>query len=263
MRADEIARRVERERLSHTENDVLAANRKLRSKFAHIDRYPSKRRLYRVVEDYVRDLSGKVILDYGCGTGDSMVKYLGAHAEKVYGMDISDKYIAICRKLCLERAFPPERYDLRVMDAHDLQYPAGTFDCIVGLGILHHLDARVALDSLYRALKTGGRALFVEPLADNPLLRLFRLLTPSARTKDEKPFTGRDIRELFPASRWVAQISCAGILEAPTSVVTSFLMPANADNFLLRSADRLESWINRKRILPSWNQIVLFDLTKK
>jgi hypothetical protein len=40
-------------------------------------------------------------------------------------------------------------------------------------------------------------------------------------------------------------------------------MPANADNFLLRSADRLESWINRKRILPSWNQIVLFDLTKK
>jgi hypothetical protein len=43
-------------------------------------------------------------------------------------------------------------------------------------------------------LAPGGRAVFLEPLAHNPLLRLGRWLTPGARTADEHPFTVEDWR---------------------------------------------------------------------
>ena len=48
----------------------------------------------------------------------------------------------------------------------------------------------------------GGRGVFLEPLAHNPLLRIGRRLTPAARTPDEHPFTAGDWRlcaEMFPA----------------------------------------------------------------
>ena len=39
---------------------------------------------------------------------------------------------------------------------------------------LHHLDKLEAINSIYRVLKPGGRLVFKEPLADNPLLKIFR-----------------------------------------------------------------------------------------
>ena len=53
-----------------------------------------------------------------------------------------------------------------------------------------------ALLELRRILAPGGRAVFVEPLAHNPLLRLGRALTPMARTEDEHPFTARRLGDL-------------------------------------------------------------------
>ena len=41
--------------------------------------------------------------------------------------------------------------------------------------------------SLHRVLRPGGRALFAEPLASNPFIRLYRRLTPQYRTADETP----------------------------------------------------------------------------
>jgi SAM-dependent methyltransferase len=260
---EDLRRRVEREKAAHTEQDVLERNRRLRSRFAHIDCYPSKRRLYAVIERHTQDLTGKVVLDYGCGPGGDLVKYLRAGALKVCGMDISESYIGRAKALCAAKGYAPERYDVRVMDAHHLDYAAGTFDYVIGRGILHHLDVRVARHSLHRVLKTGGRMLFAEPLAGNPMLKLFRRLTPRARTKDERPFTGKDLADLFPPSLWLSEVSFSGIVEAPVSMMTSFLAPSNPDNVLLRAADKLEGWFHKRQILPSWNQVVLFNLTKK
>ncbi len=77
------------------------------------------------------------------------------------------------------------------MDAHELVFPDDLFDIVVGNGILHHLDLPVCLASIERVLKPKGFALFIEPLAGNPLLKLFRVLTPRARTIDEKPLTSK------------------------------------------------------------------------
>ena len=45
-------------------------------------------------------------------------------------------------------------------------------------------------------LKTNGILLAREPLGTNPLFSLYRLMTPKARTPDERPFTFSDLKLL-------------------------------------------------------------------
>jgi hypothetical protein len=52
------------------------------------------------------------------------------------------------------------------------------------------------LGEIRRVLEINGRMLFMEPLADNPLLKLFRFLTSKSRTTDERPFYRADLRQM-------------------------------------------------------------------
>jgi SAM-dependent methyltransferase len=81
----------------------------------------------------------------------------------------------------------------RVMNAEDLAFPDGNFDVICGSAILHHLDLRKAFAELARTLKADGKAVFVEPLGYNPLINLYRTLTPRMRTEDEHPLRAGDV----------------------------------------------------------------------
>ena len=81
------------------------------------------------------------------------------------------------------------------MGAERLDYPDDRFDLSIGFAILHHLDLELSLAELYRVLKPGGVAYFVEPLGSNPLINLYRRLTPQYRTEDEKPL---DLGTLAP-----------------------------------------------------------------
>jgi SAM-dependent methyltransferase len=140
----------------------------------------------------LRGCAGKRVLECGCGTG-SHAFALAAAGAKVAGIDISPEGIAQAR----ERA-AAERLegclDLRVMDAEALEFPAGSFDLVCGSGILHHLDLERALAELCRVLRPGGRAVFFEPLGHNPLIALYRRLTPHLRSADEHPLRWEELR---------------------------------------------------------------------
>lgn len=144
----------------------------------------------RDIHDYY-DPRGKVVLDYGCGPGYTTKRLLENGALHVTGMDVSEGEIEAARARA-QRDGLADRAEFFVGDAHATGFPDDSFDLVIGQSILHHLDIRVALTEIRRVLKPGGSAVFLEPLAHNPLLRLGRALTPGGRTPDEHPLTERD-----------------------------------------------------------------------
>lgn len=259
----EIAERVQREKISHTEYDVLEENLKIKSKFRHVTEYPSIKKFYQEIDSYLADLTGKVVLDYGCGRGTASFKYLQNNALQVYGIDISEVYINDCIQKARHNGIPLEKYSFSVMDAHHLEFPDNTFDIIIGYGILHHLDAATAMREIYRVLKPQGRIILQEPLADNILLKIFRAITPKARTLDEKPFSRTDILSLYSMHDWKIETKFCGLWSLPASMVTSFLLPNNPDNFILRFTEKLDNWCIRNNILVYWNQYISINLIKQ
>ena len=262
MTSTALADRVAREHEAHTERDVLAESIRLKSKFPHLASYPSKQRLYATIDRHTAHLRGQTILDYGCGRGEMAMKYLANGADKVAAIDISEVYVEDLRQQARAAGIAEKRCDFRAMDAHKLDFPDASFDLVVGYGILHHLDPSVAFAEIYRVLKPNGRVLLQEPLADNPLLKIFRKSTPDARTEDEAPFTGKQVRALQSQLGWRTESVYCGVLEMPMSLFTSKLMRSRPDNFLLRWTDKVEAWLHRRGWLLSWNQYIVFNLVK-
>jgi ubiquinone/menaquinone biosynthesis C-methylase UbiE len=251
---EELSARVDRERLAHeAEDDVLAKAQELKERFHHVTKTQAYEDMDRLFADLIASMRGKTVLDYGCGRGEMSVKYLAAGAAAVVGIDISEKYVDEARQRC--------NAEFRVMDAHKLEFAEESFDFVVGKGILHHLDLKTALMEIKRVLKPGGRAMFLEPLADNPLLRLFRKLTPEARTVDEKPLGKSDLD--FVTSQFESRSYHFGMLTAPVAVLTSIVLPSRPRNVLGDIAHAIEGFARRRRLWDHWHQYVLLDLVKR
>jgi SAM-dependent methyltransferase len=134
--------------------------------------------------------AGQDVLEYGCGPGSSAF-LLAREGARFHGIDISP--VAIEQAKASAQQAGLEGLDLRVMDAETLDFPDGSFDLVCGLAILHHLDLARAYAEVARVLRPGGRAVFLEPLGHNPLINLYRRLTPRMRTVDEHPLRKADL----------------------------------------------------------------------
>lgn len=254
--------RVERERAAHTEDDVLAKSHRLKDRFPHIRHYPSLERLHGEMARLSQAVDGLCVLDLGCGKGERSLELL-KHGARVCGIDISVNYVAECEQVALKAGFDPNNFEFRAMDAHRLEYPDNMFDLVIGDGILHHLDLQVSTNELLRVLKPGGRMLFKEPLLDNPLLVVFRLLTPHARTPDEKPLSRADLARLAANPAWRIESSYCGLICAPVAMFTSIVLRRWPQNWLLRMADWVESPLTHVKWLAPWHQYVLLNLVKQ
>jgi ubiquinone/menaquinone biosynthesis C-methylase UbiE len=141
----------------------------------------------------IGDLRGKNVLDFGCGEGWATIQY-GKRGANVYSFDISAESVRNLIKAAQDHGIA-ERIHTAVMGAESLGYPENSFDLVLGVAILHHTDPFAAGAEISRVLKPGGRALFIEPLAHNWFLKIFRLFTPHRRTPTEKPITVQQIAE--------------------------------------------------------------------
>ena len=259
---EELKNRVLREAEAHDTDSVLENSYKLKNRFSHIWSYPSKLEMQEYIDNVTNNMKDVHVLDYGCGWGDESFKYIKSGAS-VAGIDISKKFIDTANKKAEENNIAADKYQFTVMDAHDLDFDDSTFDYVIGEGIIHHLDQDRALKEIYRVLKNGGEALFFEPLADNPLLKLFRILTPAARTIDEMPLTSKDLKRYTQILDWNSRYQFCGLIEAPVALLTSIILPSKIDNIFLKTAHNIESKIRKKHILDSWNQYVLLHFVKE
>ena len=123
---------------------------------------------------------GKKVLDYCCGLGQTSLELAQREAE-VYGIDISDESVKTTEERLRNSGYGDNSV-FQVMDAENMSFPDDMFDVIVCTGVLHHLDLKYAFPELARVLKPDGKIICVEALGYNPIINLYRKLTPHLRT---------------------------------------------------------------------------------
>lgn len=256
----EVKERVEREKRAHNDDDVLHNSKQVKKLLWHTEVSPARKRMDSDFERLLSSVAGKRVLDIGCGHGEQSLDLLRRGAS-VVGIDISDKYVDIAAKSAQAAGYDKTKFQFQVMDAHALTFPDGSFDLVVGRGILHHLSLQLCLAEIRRVLKPGGRAVFIEPLLENLLLKVFRRLTPSCRTVDERPLSREDLNDI--EKEWKVESSYYGIFSAPVAVLTSVLLRPFPNNPLLKAADAVEQRLNHRRSMHPYNQYVLLNLVKE
>jgi len=152
------------------------------------------------------DLSGRRVLDLGCGMGLWTTAMAGRGAD-VCAMDISPASVDATRKRA-ERLGLSRKTAPLVGSAHALPFRDGAFDAVSGHLILHHLDAGLAGREVARVLRRDGRAVFTENSARSGMLMFARRFVcgrfgiPKWSTPGEYPLRRCDLRRLSaPFSR--------------------------------------------------------------
>tara|TARA_B100000989_G_scaffold143755_1_gene107130 strand:+ start:18909 stop:19631 length:723 start_codon:yes stop_codon:yes gene_type:complete len=165
-------------------------------------------------------ITGKIVLEIGCSDGEHAETYIKT-AAFVYGVDISDVGVELAKSKGLANT------SFQVCDAHQLPFEDEFFDCVIVNSLLHHLDLNKGLKEISRVLKPGGSLWAREPLGINPFFKLYRYLTPGARTPDEQPFLIADfkiIRNYFIFNK----VSYFGLL----SIASAFFKSHKLRSFL-------------------------------
>ena len=179
-----------------------------------------KNKFRQKISDKLNDST--VFLDYGCSGGERLMDFY-PKIKKGIGIDISEVRIERAKLTAKEKNI--DNLEFFVMDAMNTEFENGQFDIIRGSAILHHLDLYVSLTEIKRILKNEGYAFFIEPLDTNPLIKLYRKLTPKARTIDEQPLRIRDIKlikTIFPNTE-ILYFSFFSLLAAPLRKSKCFL----------------------------------------
>lgn len=102
------------------------------------------------------DLTGKKVLDLGCGYGWHCKYAVERGAASVLGIDLSEKMIAVAKD---RNGDDRIAYQVCGLDAY--AYPADTYDLVVSNLVLHYIEnLREVYQKVRRTLKDGGIFLF-------------------------------------------------------------------------------------------------------
>ncbi len=194
------------------------------------------------------DVRGLTVLDYGCGAGENSVLIAMHGAEKVIGIDISPELVEIGEKRLSLHGFA-ENAELRVGSAHELPLENESVDVVFGMAILHHLDLQMASAEVFRVLKKGGRAIFLEPVRNSKFVRFVRNLIPYQShdvSPFERPLTDAELEKFadrFSAVRSrafsIPFVNLIEVLGFPESVLHSAI---RLDGKILKTAPFLKNY---------------------
>jgi SAM-dependent methyltransferase len=153
--------------------------------------------IYNLGDDYYnylqKNCKDKDVLDYGCGVGNTAKKISKCGPKKITGIDIS--------KISIEKAIKEAKLlnlnvEYKVDNCEETSLDSQSYDIIYGAGILHHLKLEKCIEEINRILKKDGKMVFMEPLGTNPLINIYRKMTPNSRSEDEHPLIKSDFKFL-------------------------------------------------------------------
>lgn len=208
------------------------------------------------------DVSQKCVLDLGCGDGLNVVA-LAMRGAAVIGCDISPDLIAVAHQRvainCTEQQ--AQRVDLRVGSAYALPVDDKSVDIVLGIAILHHLDLALAAREVQRVLRSGGRAIFFEPIRNSAFVRFVRRAIPYTTpdvSPGERPLTDAEL-DRFAQSAGFATVRSKEFM-LPTSNLLSAIPWLGEKT--LHARHRWDAWLLRRypalrpfaslRVLECW-----------
>jgi ubiquinone/menaquinone biosynthesis C-methylase UbiE len=142
------------------------------------------------------DLSGKTVLDVGCGSGRYFPEYCRLGARRVVGIDLSGPMLELGQVL-IRREGIADRCRLVQGDFLELPFE-GRFDVVVAMGVFDYQpEPDRALAAMVRASRGKVLASFPAP---SPVRGRLRQLRYRARGCDVYYYTEQDVRELVARS---------------------------------------------------------------
>lgn len=124
--------------------------------------YQLGRAIVNFVMHYKKDIEGTKVLDYGCGPGFIVDRFLEKNAD-VYGVDMSPETVRSLNERIKDN---PHFRGCEIFDGSELPFPDDTFDVITVTEVVehllpHHID--IVLSELKRVLKPDGIMLMTTP----------------------------------------------------------------------------------------------------
>ena len=126
-----------------------------------------------IVHGWASNVAGAAVLDIGCGAG----RYSREFAERgarVHGIDFSQKSIEVARRLSTDTSV---HYSVgSIFDLNfDREFEWVVCSRVLAVACKNADDVKVCADLIFRALKPGGKALFIEPTHRSFMRRDLRL----------------------------------------------------------------------------------------
>lgn len=137
----------------------------------------------RAYEEILPFVRGRQVLDLGCNNGYGTDHIREACAD-IVGVDVSPSAVEDGRA-----RFADKGLRLEVYDGHTLPFADSSFDVVVSLQVIEHIDVALVpeyLGEAVRVLRTGGIAVFTTP---NGLVRV---------APGERPWNEFHVREFSP-----------------------------------------------------------------
>lgn len=128
---------------------------------------------------------GKIFLDYACGEGNATIAAAKAGAKLAIGIDISAESVAHATNSAKKNGVEANTFFIQA-DCEDTRFFNESVDLVYCCGMLHHLNLSYAFPEMRRIMKPGAKAYAYEALNYNPIIKLYRMLTPHLRTNWEK-----------------------------------------------------------------------------
>ncbi len=133
--------------------------------------YPRRRHMQ--VLEQILPISGRRILDIGCGDG-ALVRRLSKRGAQLVGLEVSAARVAQAQACA---AVGEERYVEGL--GQQLPFEDGQFDSVIFFNSLHHVPApfmQAALAQAQRVTRPGGHVCITEPISAGAFFEAFKSL---------------------------------------------------------------------------------------